>query len=147
MNELDALWAFLVAGAVAVVLTPIAARLAHRVGAIDRPHERGLHDSPTPSLGGLAILAGVLTAALVFLPWNGETRGILGGAAAIALVGAVDDAIDGGLSPFLKLGGQFAAAALPVLADVRVENITLPFVDPLDLGSLATRSPSWEWWP
>ena len=34
----------------------------------------------------------------------------------------------------MKLLGQFAAAAIPVLANVRVENITLPFVSPLDLG-------------
>ena len=134
MNDLDALWAFLVAGVVALVLTPLAARLALRVGAIDHPKERGLHESPTPSLGGLAILAGVLAAGALFLPWNDETRGILAGAAAIALIGAVDDAREGGLSPFIKLVGQFAAAAIPVAAEVRVENITLPFVQPLDLG-------------
>ena len=81
MDELDALWAFLLAGAVALVLTPAAAALAHRLGAIDRPRERGLSNKPTPSLGGLAILAGVLVAGVVFLPWNSETRGILGGAA------------------------------------------------------------------
>ncbi len=96
MDELDALWAFLVAGVVALVLTPLAARLARRVGAIDLPKERGLHDEPTPSLGGLAILAGVLAGA-AFLPWNTETRGILAGAAAIALIGALDDVKDGGL--------------------------------------------------
>ena len=134
MNELDALWAFLVSGAVALTLTPVAARMAHRIGAIDLPRERGLHDTPTPSLGGLAILAGVLAGALMFLPWNGETRGILAGATAIALIGAVDDAKEGGLSPPVKLAGQFAAAAIPVFAEVRVENITLPFVGALDLG-------------
>lgn len=135
MNDLDALWAFLIAGAVALVVTPLAARMARRIGAIDRPRERSLHESPTPSLGGLAILAGVLAGAIALLPWNGETRGILAGAAAIALVGAVDDIQEGGLSPLVKLVGQFAAAALPVVADVRVENITLPFVDPVDLGN------------
>ena len=134
MDELDALWAFLLAGVVALALTPAAAALAHRVGAIDLPRERGLNDKPTPSLGGLAILAGVLVAGVVFLPWNGETRGILAGAAAIALIGAVDDVRDGGLSPLVKLAGQFAAAAIPVAAEVRVENVTLPFVSPLDLG-------------
>jgi len=136
MNDLDALWAFLAAGLVTLSLTPLAARVAHRVGAIDRPRERSLHASPTPRLGGLAILAGVLVAGIAFLPWNDETRGILGGAAAIALIGAVDDALEHGLSPVVKLAGQFAAAAIPVFADVRVENVTLPFVNPLDLGDL-----------
>src|SRR3954451_14240206 len=135
MNEIDALWAFLVAGITALAVTPLAARLAHTVGAIDRPNGRSQHVRPTPSLGGLAILAGVLLAGVIFLPWNDETRAILGGAALIAVVGAIDDAKEGGLSPLVKLAGQFTAALVPVMADVRVENITLPFLDPVDFGN------------
>ena len=56
MNELDALWAFLVAAVIALLATPFAARIAHRVGAVDAPRDRGLHDRPMPYLGGLAIL-------------------------------------------------------------------------------------------
>ncbi len=134
MNGLDALWAFLVAGAVTLLLTPLAARLAHRLGAIDQPRERSLHEFPTPSLGGLAILAGVLASGLIFLPLSIETRGILGGAVLIALVGAVDDATAEGMSALPKLLGQLAAAGVVVASDVRVENLTLPFIDPLDLG-------------
>jgi UDP-GlcNAc:undecaprenyl-phosphate GlcNAc-1-phosphate transferase len=135
MNDLDALWAFLVAATVAFLLTPQTARLAHRVGAVAHPRERDLHDAPMPRLGGLAILAGVLLAGALFLPGGQETRGILGGAAAITLVGAIDDARPGGLHPVVKLLGQFAAALIPVVCEVRVENITLPFVEPLDLGA------------
>ena len=135
MNDLDALWAFLVAAAVALLLTPQTARLARRVGAVAMPRERDLHDSPMPRLGGLAILAGVLLAGVLFLPGTQAMRGILAGAIAIAFVGAVDDAKPGGLNPVVKLLGQFAAAAIPVACDVRVENITLPFIDPLDLGA------------
>lgn len=46
----------------------------------------------------------------------------------------MDDAKEDGLSPVVKLAGQFVAALAPVLADVRVENITLPFLEPLDFG-------------
>jgi UDP-GlcNAc:undecaprenyl-phosphate GlcNAc-1-phosphate transferase len=135
MNDLDALWAFLVAAVVALLLTPVTARLASRVGAVALPRARDLHDSPMPRLGGLAILAGVLLAGVLFLPATQSTRGILAGAVAIALVGAIDDAKPGGLNPIVKLAGQFGAALIPVACDVRVENITLPFVDPLDLGA------------
>jgi UDP-GlcNAc:undecaprenyl-phosphate GlcNAc-1-phosphate transferase len=135
MNDLDALWAFLAAAVVALLLTPVAAAFARRVGAVAYPRERDLHDAPMPRLGGLAILAGVLLAGVLFLPATHETRGILGGAAAITLVGAVDDAKPDGLNAVLKLLGQFAAAAIPVACEVRVENITLPFVEPLDLGA------------
>ncbi len=132
MSELDAFLAFLVAAVVAALLTPFVARLAVRVGAVDEPRERGLAARTTPLLGGLAILAGVLVAAAIFLPIDQQTTGILLGAALIALVGGLDDAFE--LSPAVKLAGQVAAALIPVVAGVRVENVTLPFVGALDLG-------------
>ncbi|MCX6385196.1 MAG: hypothetical protein NTV40_00930 [Solirubrobacterales bacterium] len=55
--ELDAFYAFLVALAVSILLTPLTARLAWKVGAVDEPRERGLSDRAMPRLGGLAILA------------------------------------------------------------------------------------------
>jgi UDP-GlcNAc:undecaprenyl-phosphate/decaprenyl-phosphate GlcNAc-1-phosphate transferase len=133
MNEVDALYAFPVALAVAALLTPLVARLAVRVGAVDEPRERGLAARSTPLLGGLAILAGVLVASLIWLPVDRETTGILLGAVTIALVGALDDAFE--LSPAVKLLGQIAAALIPVLAGVRVEHITLPFLGALSFGS------------
>ena len=134
MDELDALWAFLVAAVVAFAVTPPVARLAARMGVVHHPRERDLHDQPVPGLGGLAILAAVLVAALLFMPAGQETRGIILGAIGIVLVGVVDDTRPGGLHPAVKLAGQFAAAAIPVFSEVRVENVTLPFIEPLDLG-------------
>jgi UDP-GlcNAc:undecaprenyl-phosphate/decaprenyl-phosphate GlcNAc-1-phosphate transferase len=132
MPELDAVWALLVAAAVAFAGTPVAAAVARRVGAVDEPKERGLHDRPIPRLGGLAILAGALLAGALFLPAGPETRGILGGAAVAALIGAVDDAKELPAAP--KLAGQTLAAAIPVLSNVRVENVTIPFLGPLEFG-------------
>ena len=134
MDELDALGAFLVAALIAFVATPPVARLARRLGVLHHPRDRDLHDRPVPGLGGLAILAAAVVSALIFLPWSSETRGIIGGALAIAFVGAVDDWRPNGLHPAVKLAGQFAAAAIPVASGVWVENVTLPFVEPLDLN-------------
>jgi UDP-GlcNAc:undecaprenyl-phosphate GlcNAc-1-phosphate transferase len=134
MDGFDALGAFLVAALVAFAATPPVARLARRLGVLHHPRERDLHDRPVPGLGGLAILAAAVISALIFLPFNAETRGIVGGALAIALVGAVDDWRPGGLHPAIKLAGQFGAAAIPVASGVWVENVTLPFVEPLDLN-------------
>ena len=48
----DAVLAFLVAAAIAWLLVPFTERLARRIGAIDYPNERSLHDHPTPKLSG-----------------------------------------------------------------------------------------------
>jgi len=131
----DAVLAFLVAAAVAWLLVPYAERLAFRIGAIDLPKERGLHDRPMPRLSGLAIFAGIEVAGWIWLPGDGESRSILLGAAAIALVGVVDDVH--GLHPLPKLIGQIGAALIPVLGGVRVDVLTLPFVGGFELGWLA----------
>jgi UDP-GlcNAc:undecaprenyl-phosphate/decaprenyl-phosphate GlcNAc-1-phosphate transferase len=127
----DAVFAFLVAAAIAWLLVPLTERLAWRIGAIDYPNERSLHDHPTPKLSGAAILVGVLVAGAIFLPDNGESRSILGGAAVIAVVGVVDDVYD--LSAPVKLLGQIGAALIPALGGVRVDAVTLPFVGGFDL--------------
>jgi UDP-GlcNAc:undecaprenyl-phosphate GlcNAc-1-phosphate transferase len=134
-GTLDAVYAFIIAGLLAWVLVPPAERLARRIGAIDYPKERSLHDSPTPKLSGIAILAGVVVAGLIWLPWDGETRAILVGAIAIAAVGIADDVYE--LHPAPKLAGQIGAALIPVLAGVRPTDFTLPFIGGVQLGWVA----------
>jgi UDP-GlcNAc:undecaprenyl-phosphate GlcNAc-1-phosphate transferase len=132
--ESDALYGFLVAFAAAALLTPLVARLARRIGAVDELKARGLASEATPLLGGLAIFAGVFLAALLFLPDNERTRGIIAGAAFITLIGAWDDARD--LPPLVKLAGQIVAALILVNAGVVVNNITFPFLGALNFGDL-----------
>jgi UDP-GlcNAc:undecaprenyl-phosphate GlcNAc-1-phosphate transferase len=122
----DAALAFIAAAAIAWLLVPYAERLAFRVGAIDYPKERSLHERPMPRLSGLAILIAVEAAGWIWLPGDDESRWILIGAVAIAAVGVLDDIYD--LPALPKLLGQIGASLIPVLAGVRVENITLPFI-------------------
>jgi UDP-GlcNAc:undecaprenyl-phosphate GlcNAc-1-phosphate transferase len=147
MQYWDALFAFLVAMAVAAVLTPVSARLAWRLGAIVLPSERGLAERATPALGGLAILAGALVGAFFWLPatirlphtagtlpgpgGHVHTWTILAGAGLIALVGAVDDIRP--LKPQWKLLGQVAAAVIAVEGGAIVTDVTLPFLGTLQL--------------
>jgi UDP-GlcNAc:undecaprenyl-phosphate/decaprenyl-phosphate GlcNAc-1-phosphate transferase len=129
-----ALYAVAVAGVVAWLLVQPAERLARRVGAIDYPNERSLHQVPTPKLGGLAILAGTLVAGVLFLPWAPVTRGILAGAVVIAAVGVADDVFE--LPAAAKLAGQLVAATVPVFNGVNVSAFTLPFVGGVNLASV-----------
>jgi UDP-GlcNAc:undecaprenyl-phosphate/decaprenyl-phosphate GlcNAc-1-phosphate transferase len=136
MRHLDALLAFLVATAAAALLTPLAGLLARRVGAMARPREGALARQDTPQLGGLAIFAGVLLAAAIWMPEGREatvTRAILAGAGLITLVGVVDDIVN--LPPLLKLAGQVGAALIVVLVgDVQALNVTVPFLGVLQLA-------------
>jgi UDP-GlcNAc:undecaprenyl-phosphate GlcNAc-1-phosphate transferase len=127
----DAALAFIAAAAIAWLLVPYAERLAFQVGAIDYPKARSLHDKPMPRLSGLAILVGVEAAGWIWLPGDTESRWILIGGVAIAAVGVLDDIYD--LPALPKLVGQIAAALIPVLAGVRVENLTLPFLGGFEL--------------
>jgi UDP-GlcNAc:undecaprenyl-phosphate GlcNAc-1-phosphate transferase len=129
-----ALIAFVLALALTAAVTPLVARLARRVGALDPVQERGLASEPTPLLGGLAILAGVLVAGSLLLPATTAMRGILIAALLITVVGLLDDLID--LPPQLKLLGQVAAGLICVLSGVRVDDFTFPFVGRVDLGDL-----------
>src|ERR1700759_2197119 len=155
MRYWDAVFSFLVATAVAAAATPLAARLARRLGAVDQPKERGLSRPATPLLGGLAILAAVLVAGWIWLPakiflphvLHGAAGSggvvhvwaVIAGACLITLVGAIDDVWD--LPPVLKLLGQIAAALIAVEVGAVVTSVTLPFLHTLtfpNAGGLLT---------
>ena len=76
-----------------------------------------------------------MLAAVLVLPDTAVTRAILGGAAVITLVGALDDRFE--LPAWAKLIGQVVAALIPVLSGVVVTNFTLPFLGHIDLGGAA----------
>jgi UDP-GlcNAc:undecaprenyl-phosphate/decaprenyl-phosphate GlcNAc-1-phosphate transferase len=145
MSYMDAVYAFLVATVVAALLTPLAARFARRIGAMAYPSARGLAQKPTPLLGGLAILAGVLLASAIWMPSMialkpppfaapgsagvVHTWAVLAGAGLITLIGAIDDARP--LNPLVKLLGQIAAAIVAVKAGAVITDLTIPFIGSL----------------
>ena len=144
MRYSDAVLSFVVAGLIAAALTPLAARLARRLGAIDQPRDRGLARRETPLLGGLAIFAAVLVAGIIWLPdvihlhrtvgikgpgGNVHMWAVLAGAGVITVIGAVDDVVD--LPPAVKLLGQIAAGLIAVEGGAIVTDVTIPFIGPL----------------
>ncbi|RMG42729.1 MAG: undecaprenyl/decaprenyl-phosphate alpha-N-acetylglucosaminyl 1-phosphate transferase [Acidobacteria bacterium] len=135
-----------VAAGGAMILAPLAGRLAARVGAEDRPDlARKVHREVTPRLGGLAILAGALLAvgAAVLSGSPGGERiaelpvpiaGLGVAALLIAAVGFADDVWT--LSPWVKLAGELAAAGVAWAAGFRIETLDLG-LGAVRLGPLA----------
>jgi len=134
---------FATAAIVTGLTTPLAARFARRVGAIDAPADpRKVHREPVPTLGGLGMAAGIAAAVAVarLLPFfrpvfeeSSEVTGILLGALLLVAVGVIDDLRD--LPPTIKLAGQITAAMLVALFGVQLVYAWVPGVDVVVLAA------------
>lgn len=102
--------AFVVAALVTWLVTPLAVLAAHATGLIDRPVGYKGHGRPTPYLGGSALMAGILVAALAFGGATGPAALLIAGAVGLWVVGTADDRFN--LSPFLRLAIELGFGAL-----------------------------------
>lgn len=128
---------FILAFIVSFSSTPIARKIAFKVGAVDIPKDdRRMHKRPIARLGGLAIVAGFFVSfgfSVVGTHIDFKLAGFdkqlvyfVGGLLIIALTGIIDDAKN--IKPVYKLLLQLAAASLIVFgADTRVISLTNPF--------------------
>ncbi|MBR6115645.1 MAG: undecaprenyl/decaprenyl-phosphate alpha-N-acetylglucosaminyl 1-phosphate transferase [Oscillospiraceae bacterium] len=113
------------AGLGAYAAVPAVRRQALRLGVLDMPGARRIHDRPVPRWGGLAIYLGfLLGTVLAGDPGAPGMTGILAGSAAVVCLGASDDMH--ALSPAGKLLGQAAAAAAAMAGGVRITALTVP---------------------
>ncbi len=110
-----------VAAIVTLLLTPIARRVAIRIGAVAKPRDRDVHAVAIPRMGGVAIFAGFALALLVAsrLPTlsksfqvGPEVPWIVAAGAVICGVGVLDDMYE--LDSLTKLAGQALATGLMV---------------------------------
>lgn len=124
----------LTAAVVTAALTPLVARLARRLGAVDVPADpRKVHREPVPTLGGLAMLVGFLAAMGVarllgeFEPLfaaTSEPVALLAGVLLIVVIGVADDLV--GLPPTIKLAGQIVAALGVVVFGIQLVHFWVP---------------------
>jgi UDP-GlcNAc:undecaprenyl-phosphate/decaprenyl-phosphate GlcNAc-1-phosphate transferase len=130
-----ALEAFALGLALALLLTGPAASVARRLGAVDRPGGRRMHEGVIPLGGGIALLAGSVFPVLLLADHlSHPMRAILAGACLCALVGFADDVYD--LPVVVKFAAQIGVAAVPVAAGVSIDHVTLPFLSPFSTGVL-----------
>ncbi|HZK35052.1 MAG TPA: MraY family glycosyltransferase [Bacillota bacterium] len=137
--EFHHLVAFAVSLIVSFFATPIVCKLAMKVGAISIPNDsRRVHKKPMPLLGGLAIIAGFLLAAIYsfatrdfnqFIHFISElkTIGILIGTIIITILGVIDDIRP--LRARVKFPIQLIAAIIVVATGTKITTLSKPFLD------------------
>lgn len=114
----------LVALVLGFLLTPWVRMLAIKVGALDYPDQRKVHNGTMPRMGGLAVYLAFVMAVLLFRELTTQVLGLLAGATVILLLGIADDIR--GLSARVKLAGQILAALVIVQFGIQVDYITNP---------------------
>ena len=109
-------------------------RLAIHIGAVVRPDARHVHERPTPTLGGVAMLIGVLAG--MGAAWmmgqfdpifagSTEPLGLVLAAIVIVAVGVVDDLRD--VSAPAKMAGIVVAASILVISGISILVFRVPF--------------------
>ncbi len=126
------------------VLTFPARRIAVQIGYVDQPDDRKVHQRVTPAAGGVAMFVALLVAWAVaasipdFAPLfrdSSEPLGLILGAAAIFVVGLIDDFRD--MSAPAKVAGQVLAATILYFLGVTWFQFKVP------LAGLVQLSPEW----
>ena len=130
----------------AVVISPLMAIVARRIGLVDRPDgHRKLHSKAVPLTGGPTVLLSIVIAVLAtsvaypdLLKSNeGDVRFLMSLACAsllIVFVGLLDDRF--GLRGRQKLAGQFLAAVVMVPSGIMIQRIEI-LGYPLEFGDVA----------
>jgi UDP-GlcNAc:undecaprenyl-phosphate GlcNAc-1-phosphate transferase len=109
--------------------TPIARRLAVRVGIVALPGAHRVHTGAIPLLGGVAIYGAFLVALILFADrfFIPQLISIVVGATWVSLLGALDDRV--GLSAGVKLLGQIFGALILIVTGVTVDLLHQPILD------------------
>ena len=135
--------AFVLAFVVTFVTTPYTIKIAKKVGAVDIPKdERRMHKKSMPKFGGPAVILGFLVSTIYLLIvismektinlfgveeyWK-KLLGFLVGIGIISAFCVVDDIKT--IKPITKLIGQILAGIAAVVAGIRIEGVTLPFLN------------------
>ncbi|WP_334142349.1 glycosyltransferase family 4 protein [Rhabdothermincola sp.] len=115
-------------------LTPLVRRLSVRLGAVVKPDERRVHERPTPTLGGVAMMGGLVAGMAVawrldafdeVFAGSTEPLGVLVAGLLILAVGVIDDLRE--VSAPAKLAGIVVSASVLVISGVSLLVLRVPF--------------------
>ncbi|MDD2217810.1 MAG: MraY family glycosyltransferase [Eubacteriales bacterium] len=117
------LMTFLTALVISFVMTPVAIKIAPKIGAVDIPKDsRRMHTRVMPRFGGLAIFTGTIVSILIFTDFKGAVLGIAVGGALVYVLGVIDDLKN--MPAKVKFVGQIFCASVAYAFGVRITFIT-----------------------
>ncbi len=106
--------AFLIAAITSFAMGGVVRRTALRIGAVVAPRPDRWHRRPTPTFGGIGIVAGLAVGTAVGGAWTAAAAPILAAVAALFVIGYYDDLAP--LSALAKMVNSLAVAAFFVVA-------------------------------
>ncbi|HEU5002977.1 MAG TPA: MraY family glycosyltransferase [Actinomycetota bacterium] len=131
--------AFAVSLVGALVATPVARKVALRLGIVDMPAARKVHTDPVPYLGGVAIIlafVGSMALGVIVHPLSGsygQVAAILGGGLVLAGMGLIDDLMV--VPGWIKVPVEIVVALGLFAAHVRAQPFKHLALDlPLNIG-------------
>jgi UDP-GlcNAc:undecaprenyl-phosphate GlcNAc-1-phosphate transferase len=109
--------------------TPVSRRIAIRLGVVDKPNQRKIHQDHKPLMGGLAIYGALVLSLLLFSPPQHlkELGAILAGASFLAIVGLLDDRYNLGIR--IRLIAMVIAALGLVASGISIQLFKTPWID------------------
>jgi len=142
------IFTYLGSACLTLLTTPAMIRLALRLGIVDSPGARHMHDKPIPRMGGVAIFFSMMFCAVVVLVlayYNSDVPPatlfkatiLLWAASVVFSVGFIDDIKAEGLAAEVKLLAQIAAATAVCAVGIRVRSIAMADWLIIDFGWLS----------
>jgi UDP-GlcNAc:undecaprenyl-phosphate/decaprenyl-phosphate GlcNAc-1-phosphate transferase len=129
MDSLSFLPIMVVGFAASLSLTPLTRQLALRLGIVDKPNQRKIHNDHKPLMGGFAIYVAFTVSLLLFSPPQHlvELSAVLAGSAFLAVVGLADDRYNLGIR--VRLVAMIVAAIGLILSGIQIHLFHTPFLD------------------
>lgn len=108
---------------VTLIVVPPLIGLIHKYKLFDKPNARKLHIQPIPTMGGIAIIAGMLAALILWFPFSNNlaTISFFFSITVLTVLGIIDDLKD--LSAKYKFVVQIALATIIALSGIRITSL------------------------
>jgi len=120
-----------------MVLVPVNILHSRKIGSVDKPRSRSIHDTITPKSGGISIFFAIFITQIVLILLHKQATndlfyGLLIGGFLIIILGLLDDIYD--LHAWLKVLIEIGIVLIMITFNFKIELLTNPFGNPIQIG-------------